>query len=88
MNLNPKPKRMIIDGLDDDPTDLSQSTIFRADDFPRGKRDDPSRHSISMPLSREPEQKKKSLLRNMYKSIANLNKLIKFSKKHPEFQKK
>jgi hypothetical protein len=36
MALNPKPKRMIIDGLDDDPNDLSQSTIFRADDFRHG----------------------------------------------------
>ncbi len=60
LSLNPKPKRMIIQGLDDEPNELHQSTIFRAEDFTqtRGDQDDPMRHSITMPLSREPEKKR------------------------------
>ena len=48
LNQNPKPKRMVIKGLDDEPNELRQSTIFRAEDFTqtRGDRDNPMRHSI------------------------------------------
>ena len=37
--------------------DLNSSTIYRADDGTSSQREDPTRHSVIMPQSREPEKR-------------------------------